>query len=126
MTPSCASSCITRGSNDTSADLVEFDGLEQGLEVSFAETFVALALDDLEEDRPDDIGGEDLQQNAFGVRAVAVDEDTPPPQLLEVFPVARDARVDAFVIGLGRVLESHFAAAQYIHRPVDVFGGECD
>src|SRR3546814_7794264 len=32
-------------------DLVALDALEQGLEVAFAEAFVALALDDLEEDR---------------------------------------------------------------------------
>src|SRR5512146_1843247 len=35
-------------------DLVEFDRLEQGAEVAFAEALVALALDDLEEDRSDD------------------------------------------------------------------------
>src|SRR5690606_36419395 len=36
---------------DAALHLVAFDGLEQGLEVAFAEAFVALALDDLEEDR---------------------------------------------------------------------------
>jgi hypothetical protein len=35
------------------ADLVELDGLEQRLEVALAEALVALALDDLEEDRAD-------------------------------------------------------------------------
>ena len=44
-------------------DLVAFDGLEQRLEVTLAETFIALALDDLEEDRTDDVAGEDLQQH---------------------------------------------------------------
>ena len=44
------------------AHLVALDGLEQGLEVAFAETLVALALDDLEENRTDRVLGEDLQQ----------------------------------------------------------------
>src|SRR5690606_2488890 len=40
--------------------LVALDALEQRLEIAFAEALVALALDDLEEDRPERIGGEDL------------------------------------------------------------------
>src|SRR5690606_32265172 len=39
---------------DAAADLVQLDGLEEGLEVSVAESLVALALDDLEEDRPEE------------------------------------------------------------------------
>src|SRR3546814_5033058 len=46
-------------------DLVALDALEQGLEVAFAEAFVALALDDLEEDRAERVRGEDLQQLAL-------------------------------------------------------------
>ena len=45
--------------------LVALDAFEQRLEVAFAETFIALALDDFEEDRPDRIGSEDLQQLAL-------------------------------------------------------------
>ena len=41
--------------------------LEQGLEVALAEALVALALDDLEEDRPDHVLGEDLQQQALAL-----------------------------------------------------------
>ena len=44
------------------ADLVELHGLEQRLEVAVAEAFVALALNQLEEDRPDDRFREDLEQ----------------------------------------------------------------
>src|SRR3546814_8638669 len=45
--------------------LVALDAFEQGLEVAFAEAFVALALDDLEEDRAERVLGEDLQQLAL-------------------------------------------------------------
>jgi hypothetical protein len=44
------------------AHLVELDALEEALEIAIAEAFVALALDDLEEDRPDPVLVEDLQQ----------------------------------------------------------------
>src|SRR3546814_6509952 len=56
-------------------DLVALDGLEQGLEVAFAEAFVALALDDLEEDRAERVRGEDLQQLALVGFRVGVDQD---------------------------------------------------
>src|SRR5258708_36703126 len=42
-------------------DLVELDRFEEGREIALAETLVALALDDLEEDRPDHRRGEHLQ-----------------------------------------------------------------
>ena len=41
-----------------------FDAFEQRLEIAFAEALIALALDDLEEDRADGVLGEDLQQQA--------------------------------------------------------------
>ena len=47
------------------AHLVALDALEQRLEVALAEALVALALDDLEEDRADRVLGEDLQQLAL-------------------------------------------------------------
>src|SRR5258708_40297556 len=60
------------------ADLVFLDRFEQRFEVAFAETIVALALDELEEDRPDGVGGKDLQQHlgmAALDHALAVDQD---------------------------------------------------
>jgi hypothetical protein len=57
-----------RGSNRSqhaALHLVALDALEQRLEVAFAEAFVALALDDLEEDRAERVLGEDLQQLAL-------------------------------------------------------------
>src|SRR3954467_1250121 len=114
MTRNCARSCRARDSNDTPADLVEFDGLEQCLEIAFAETLVALALDDLEENRPDHVGGEDLQKDALGFVPAPVDEDAALAQLLHRLTVADDALLDALVIGLRRVLEGHPAIAQHV------------
>ncbi len=42
-------------------DLVAFDRVEQGFKVAFAEAFIALALDELEEDRAEERVGEDLE-----------------------------------------------------------------
>src|SRR5690606_22146768 len=52
--------------------LLELDRFEQGLEVAFAEALVALALDELEEDRPELVLREDLQQQ---VARRPVDQD---------------------------------------------------
>src|SRR5215470_18016730 len=45
------------------ADLVFLDRFEQRLEIALAESVIALALDELEEDRPDRVGRENLQQH---------------------------------------------------------------
>src|SRR5262245_28792290 len=49
-----------RPSDDPALDLVALDGFEQRAEVAFAEALVSLALNDLEEDRPNDVACEDL------------------------------------------------------------------
>src|SRR5919206_4834547 len=69
-----------RRSNHAPRDLVGLDRLEQRAEIALAEALVALALDDLEEDRADDGFGEDLQEQA--ARRIAVDED---PALAQLF-----------------------------------------
>src|SRR3546814_6598019 len=70
-------------------DLVALDALEQGLEVAFAEAFVALALDDLEEDRAERVRGEDLQQLALVGFRVGVDQALVLRQPGHVFAVVR-------------------------------------
>src|SRR6185312_14196227 len=112
--------------DDAAADLILLDRLEERAEVALAEAFVALALDDLEEDRTDHVAGEDLQQQTLPALGVAVDQDTPAAQLLERLTVSLDARVDAFVIGVRRILEREPAAAKHVDRAIDVFGGERD
>src|SRR5262245_6459163 len=59
-----------RGLDDAALDLIAFERFEQRLEVAFAETLVALALDELEEHGAEQRVGENLQQQpgaaAFG------------------------------------------------------------
>src|SRR5262245_13668892 len=105
-------------------DLVELDGLEQGAEVALAESLVALALDDLEEDRPDHVLREDLQQDAV-VRA-AVDQDAPLLHPGERLAVPGDARVDALVVRVRRVLELDAVRPQRVDARVDVRRRERD
>src|SRR5476649_2472443 len=99
------------------AFLVELDGLEQRLKVPLAEALVALALNHFEEDRTDGVFGENLQQNA-GIGA-AVDQDAPPRKLLQRLLVVRHTSVDAFIVGVGRILELDAPSAQSVHRACD-------
>src|SRR3954469_13522472 len=91
------------GFEHTAAHLVELHRFEEGAEVAFAEAFVAFALDDLEEDRPDEGLSEDLQEEP--ARGIAVDEDAALLQLLERLAVPGKALVDELVVGVGRVEE---------------------
>src|SRR5439155_2203242 len=97
---------VLRGARlqDAAADLVFLDTLEQGAEVALAETFIALALDELEEDRPDYGSGETLEQH-FGFpafdHAFTVDQDAILLQLVKRLAVTRNALIDLVVIGIG-------------------------
>src|SRR5207244_11372371 len=90
------------GFENATLDLVELDRFEQRLEVAFAEAFVALPLDELEEDRAELVLGKDLQQQRAGF---AVDENLPFFQFNDVFPMAGDALVDEVVVGVVGVEE---------------------
>src|SRR5207245_134352 len=68
-------SASRRGGEDPAADLVGFDRFEERAEIPFAKPLVALALDDLEENRADHRLGEDLQQQALALGGSAVDQD---------------------------------------------------
>src|SRR5581483_4021894 len=89
----------------TAADLVFLDRFEQRLEIPLAETVVALALDELEEDRPDRVCREDLQQH-LGMAAVdhalAVDQDAVLLQPHDVLAMTGQPRVDLLEIGIAR------------------------
>jgi len=69
------------GRQHAAADLVFLDRLEKRLEVPLPESVVALPLDELEEDRPNDGLGEDLQEYLGGA---AVD-DAPPSMRMPCF-----------------------------------------
>jgi hypothetical protein len=94
-------------SDHAAAHLIELDRFEQRLEIALAEALVALALDDLEEYRPENIGREDLQQNAILRRAI--DQNAPTLKLGQVLLVARDAARNAVLVGVGRILEDDAA-----------------
>ena len=83
---------LRRFGEDAAADLVALDRFEQRAEIAFAEALVALALDDLEEDRADHRLGEDLQQQALALRRRAVDQDAVALQPRQVLAVAGQPR----------------------------------
>src|SRR4030088_876879 len=87
------------------ANLILLDRFEQRLEIALAESIVALALDEFEEDRPDRVRRENLQQHfclAAVDDALAVNENPVALQAREIFAVLRQARVDLLGIGLPR------------------------
>src|SRR5438128_2225827 len=85
--------------------VTDLDRLEQRLKVAFAETLVALALDDLEEDRSDHRGREDLEKH-FVLRRRAVEENSILPQTRRVFAVIRQAGGEQIVVRFRRILKS--------------------
>ncbi|SOY73835.1 protein of unknown function (plasmid) [Cupriavidus taiwanensis] len=109
-------------------DLVAFQRLEQCLEVAFAEAFVALALDELEEHRAERGLGEDLQQQtglaAFGG---AVQQDAARLQLLDRLAVAGQAGVERFVVVVvRRGHQRHAGQLQAVDDLDQVVGQEGD
>src|SRR3546814_10056326 len=95
--------------------MVALDAFEQGLEVAFAEAFVALALDDLEEDRAERVLGEDLQQLALLGFRVGVDQDLVLRQPRHVLAVVGHALVDHLEVGVRRS-EEHTSELQSLMR----------
>src|SRR5689334_20401816 len=91
--------CASARFQYAAADLVEFDRLEQGFEIAFAETLIALALDELEKNRADRVLAEDLQQQALTLARRAVDQDAALAQLLDRLAMPRQAFVDEVEIG---------------------------
>src|SRR5205823_12685529 len=98
-------------SENSAAHLIELDALEQRLEIALAEALVALALDDLEEDRTDHVLGENLQQQALPLGGGAVHQYAALLQFADALLMAFDALGQQLVIGFGRVLELDAAGA---------------
>src|SRR5262249_40921204 len=111
---------------DAAADLVEFDTFEQGFEIALAKAFVALALDELEEDRPERVLGEDLQEQALAFGARTVHEDAALTQLLYGLAMAGQARVDEIEIRFDRILERNATRAQAINCVVEIVAPQRD
>jgi hypothetical protein len=74
-----------RPSNHAAADLIQFNGFEQGLEITFTEPLVTLALNDLEENWPQHIGREYLKKNSV-IRG-SIDEYAALLQLRKILTV---------------------------------------
>src|SRR5258707_1277276 len=86
----------------TSPNLILLDRFEQRLEISFAKAIVALALDELEENRPDRVRRENLQQHlgeAAGDDAFAVDQDTVALQPRHVLAMLGQPCINLLEIG---------------------------
>ena len=119
-----ADTFFIESSDDPAVDLILLDALEQRLEVSLAEPFVALALDQLEEDRPDHRLREDLQQHARLAafdHAFAVDQEPELAQAIDRLAVPGQALVDLRVVRVRRRRhERHAAGKKLLHRLVDV------
>src|SRR5580692_9158083 len=120
----------SRRLEDAAGDLVLLDRLEQRLEVALAEAVVALALNELEEDRPDHGLGEHLQQDLGGAarnHALAVDQDAVALHALERLGVAGDARKARRVVGLGRAWhEGEAVEAERVGRVIERIGADRD
>src|SRR4051812_19425112 len=119
-----ASGMLARRGDDAAADLVELDRLEQGLEIALSEALVALTLDYLEEDRPDHVLGEDLEEQALAGLGRAVDENAALAHLGDVMAVSGHPLVDHVVIGFRAVLEAYAVRSQRVDGREDVVGGE--
>src|SRR5258708_26732210 len=78
------------------ADLIALHGFEERFEIAFAKAFVALALNDLEKDRSDQRGGENLQQKtAASLRPVR--ENAQRPHAIHRLAVAGETFVQFLV-----------------------------
>ena len=104
--------------------------LEQGAEVALAEAVVALALDELEEDRADHGLGEHLQQD-LGLAAVhhafAVDQDAVALHARDGLGVAGHAGEALLVVGVGRARhEGDAVGGERVGGIVELLAGDRD
>src|SRR5262245_3746623 len=89
----------------TAAQLILFYRFKQRTEVALAKAFIALPLDELEEDRADDGAREDLQQHlglAAADDALAIDQDAELLQAVDRLAMAGQPLVELLVIGRRR------------------------
>src|ERR1700733_856141 len=109
-------------SDHAAAHLVEFNRFKQGLEITLAEALIPLALDDFEKYRPENIGREDLQENAILRRTI--DQNAPALKLGQVLLVTLDTARYAVIIRVGCILEDDAAGPQAIDGAIYVIGGQ--
>src|ERR1700750_1057548 len=114
----------TRASKNPAPYLVQLNRLEQGTKITLTEAFVALALDDLEKNRANDILRENLQQHTIALAGIAIDENGPLLQRSQRLPIPDHAGLNALVIRIRRALESDLVGAQNVNRPINVIRSE--
>src|SRR5579859_4523176 len=117
---------IASGLQHAAADLVEFQALEQRLEIAFAEAIIALALDEFEEDRAQHVLREDLQQQALALGRGAVDQDAALAHFLDRLAMAGQALVDQVEIGVDGVLQTDTVGGQLVDGLVEVRAAQGD
>src|SRR5437762_13151561 len=88
----------------SASDLIQLDRLEQRTEAAFAESFIALALDDLEKDRAVDGRREYLQQH-FVLGWRAVEKNAVALQARNILLVSRQSRRQQVVVRVRRLLD---------------------
>ena len=97
--------------------MVQFYRFKQGLEIALAKAFIAFALDDFVENRPQLVDGENLQQQI--VVWPSIEQNLIVAQTRHIFTVARQTLVEQFIIGIGRAQKLHTIASQGFHRIVN-------
>src|SRR5690606_38412524 len=102
------------------AHLVQLYGFEQGFEIAFAKTVVALALDDFKENRTNLVFSENLQQQAALWRPI--EQYLVLLQAVGVLAVVWQPAIQQFVISVGSIQELQAAAAQLFDGCVNILG----
>ena len=113
--------------NHATLDLILLDALEQSLEIALPEALIAFALDELEEDRPDDVLREDLQQN-FGLGTLddtlTVDQQAEVAQPVDRLAMVGQALVDLVVVNVRWRSTLALFAEQMSRCPFDLDGAK--
>lgn len=86
--------------------LIQLDTFKQCLKIAVTETFIALALNNLEKYGAEHIFREDLEQDSLLLR-IAVDQDAVFLQPVQIFAMTGHPLVHQFIIGIDRILQAY-------------------
>ncbi len=75
-------------SDDSAPHLIQLNRLKQRTKITLAKAFIPFALNDLEENRPDDVLRKYLQQHALVLLRITVNQNAAPLQLLQLLAMA--------------------------------------
>jgi hypothetical protein len=111
---------------DAPANLVFLDGVEQRLEVAFAEALIAIALNDFEEDRADHGIGEYLQQQALTFGRRAIEQNIVRAQAGDILAMPGNPLVEGLIVRSRRIYENHAACRQRLDGGKDIARAQRD